>query len=279
MRQSKLATPYGVFSRAKVGAAAFPAVLCAGSDPAEIFSHSWNLNLVRSLKHRMNRPFVLATALAAGLASSPLLAQAPTAAAPAPTAAAPAAVAPTAVPAKVAIIAFEQGVVSTNEGQKALNDIQKKYEPKKTQIEGQGAEVESLQKQIQALPATTSDEERAKRLKDLDIKQKALQRDEEDAQNQYQSDLQEAYGKVAQKFGGAAVKYAHDNGFTVLLNVGQSQQALPTVLWFDPGTDITQAVINAYNVSSGVAAPPPPAPAPAHRTPAAAPKPATTPHQ
>jgi len=225
----------------------------------------------------MNRPFVLVTALAAGLASSPLLAQAP-AAAPAPAAAAPAAVAPTAVPAKVAIIAFEQGVVSTNEGQKALNDIQKKYEPKKAQIEAQSNEVESLQKQVQALPATTSDEERAKRLKDIDTKQKALQRDAEDAQNAYQSDLQEAYGKVAQKFGGAAVKYAHDNGFTVLLNVGQQQQQLPTVLWFDPGTDITQAVINAYNVSSGVAAPPPAAPAPVHHTPAAAPRPATTPH-
>jgi outer membrane protein len=228
----------------------------------------------------MNRPFVLATALAAGLAASPLLAQAPAAAAPAPATAAPAAVAPVAVPAKVAVIAFEQGVVSTNEGQKALNDIQKKYEPKKNAIDAQAAEVESLQKQVQALPATTSDEERAKRLKDIDTKQKALQRDAEDAQNAYQSDLQEAYGKVAQKFGGTAVKYAHDNGFTVLLNVGQQQQQLPTVLWWDPGIDITQAVINAYNVSSGVPAPPPPAPTPARRAPATtAPKPATTPHQ
>jgi outer membrane protein len=226
----------------------------------------------------MNRPFVLATALAAGLASSPLLAQAPTAAAPAPTAAAPAAVAPVAVPAKVATIAFEQGLVSTNEGQKAIADLGKKYEPKKASLDAQAAEVESLQKQVQALPATTSDEERAKRLKDIDTKQKLLQRDAQEAQEGYQSDEQEALGKIAQKFGGAAVKYAHDNGFNVLLNVGQSQQGLPTVLWWDPGTDITQAVINAYNVSSGVAAPPPAAPTPARRAPATTPKPATTPH-
>lgn len=227
----------------------------------------------------MNRTLVLASAMAVGLASSPLLAQAPAAAAPAPAAAAPAAVAPVAVPAKIAVIAFEQGVVSTNEGQKALNDLQKKYEPQKTALDAKAAEIESLQKQNQALPATTSDEERAKRLKDIDVKQKAYQRDAEDAQNQYQSDLQEAYGKVAQKFGGAAVKYAHDNGFTILLSAGPQQQSLPTVLWNDASIDITQAVINAYNVSSGVPAPAPAAPAPARRTtPPAAPKPAT-PHQ
>jgi outer membrane protein len=223
----------------------------------------------------MNRNLVFVTALAAGLASSSLLAQAPAAAAPAatPAPAAPVAVAPQAVPAKVAVIAFEQAVISTNEGQRALAEIQKKYEPKKAAIDTQAAEVESLQKQNQALPATTSDEERAKRLKDIDTKQKALQRDAEDAQNAYQSDLQEAYGKVAQKVGATAVKYVQDNGFTILLNVGGQQQASP-VLWFDQSkSDVTQAVVNAYNVASGVTAPPPSAPAPARRTPAAAPKP------
>jgi len=203
----------------------------------------------------MKRTFALTTALAAGLlslASTSLIAQA--AAAPAPAAA------PQAIPAKVAVIAFEQVVVATNEGQTAVANIQKKYEPKKAQIDAQNAEVESLQKQLQALPATTSDEERASRLKVIDTKQKALQRDAEDAQNGYQNDLQEAYGKVAQKVGAAAVKYAQDNGFTLLINAG-GQQANP-ILWWQPTTDISQAVVNAYNTSSGVAAPAPSAPRP-----------------
>jgi Skp family chaperone for outer membrane proteins len=222
----------------------------------------------------MNRTLVFATALATGLAASSLLAQAP-ATAPAPAAAptAPAAVAPQAIPAKVAIIAFEQGVVATNEGQKAVADVQKKYEPKKNAIDVQSTEIESLKKQYQALPATLSDEERAKRLKDIDTKQKEYQRDVEDAQNAYNSDVQEAYGKVAQKFGGTAVKYAQDHGFTILLNEG-GQQQLPTVLWWQHETDITQAVVNAYNVASGVAAPAPTAPAPRRTTPSA-----PTPHK
>jgi outer membrane protein len=186
----------------------------------------------------------------------------------APTAAA----APQALPAKVAIIAFEQAVIATNEGQKAVADIQKKYEPKKNTIDAQGKEVDSLKAQLQALPASASDDERASRLKVIDKKEKDLQHDAETAQTDYQSDLQEAYGKVAQKVGGTAVNYAKTHGFTLLLNVGGQQQANP-ILWFPEEIDVTQAVINEYNKVSGVAAPPPPAPTPARRTtPAAAPK-------
>lgn len=231
----------------------------------------------------MNRTLVLATALAAGLAVPSLTAQAATGAS--TGAAAPAAaVAPQAIPAKVAIIAFEQAVVATNEGQRAMADVQKKYEPQKTKIDAQAAELDSLKKQLQGLPTTTTDDERAKRMRTIDEKEKTLNRDAEDAQNAYQGDLQEAYGKVAQKVGAAAVKYAQDNGFTLMLNVGGNQQVPNPVLWFAQPTDITQAVVNAYNTSSGITAPPPSAPAPAaHHTttpagPGAAAHPATATH-
>lgn len=221
----------------------------------------------------MNRTFVVATALATGLAASSLVAQTTrsSAAHAATTASAPAEVKPQAIPAKIAIIAFEQGVIATNEGQRAVADIQKKYEPKKDAIEALSTEVDSLKKQYQALPANMSDQERASRLKNIDDKEKALQRNVEDAQNSYNQDVQEAYGKIAQKFGGTAVKYAQDHGFTVLLNEGGSQ-GLPTVLWWQRETDITQAVINAYNTASGVAPLPPQAPTPQHATPTAAPQ-------
>jgi outer membrane protein len=215
----------------------------------------------------MNRTLVLATALAAGLAVPTLTAQAATSAGTGAAPAANVAVTPQPIPAKVAIIAFEQAVVATNEGPRAMAEVQKKYEPQKSKIDGEAAEVDSLKKQAQGLPASTTDDERTRRLRTIDEKEKALNRDAEDAQNAYQGDLQEAYGKVAQKVGAAAVKYAQDNGFTLMLNVGGNQQTPNPVLWFAQPTDITQAVVNAYNTSSGVAAPPPSAPAPAaHRT-------------
>ena len=219
----------------------------------------------------MNRTLVFATVLAAGLVSSSVLAQesAPAAAAPAPAAQAPAAaVPPQAFPAKIAVIAFEQAAGATNEGQKIVADLRKKYEPKETDIKGRAAELDSLKKQLQALPATTPDDERAKRIKDIDTKDKHLQADYEELQNSEQSDFQEAFSKLMQKVGPVAVKYAQDNGFSLMLNVGGQQNQLPTVLWFDQKTDITQAVVNAYNTSSGVAAQPPAAPTPRRTAPA-----------
>ncbi|HTV09329.1 MAG TPA: OmpH family outer membrane protein [Candidatus Aquilonibacter sp.] len=210
----------------------------------------------------MNRTLVLATALAAGLAVPSISAQA---AAPAKPATAPANVKPEAIPAKVAIISFQQVVVATNEGQRAIADVQKKYEPQKQKIDAEGAEIDSLKKQVQSLPSTTTDEERASRLRTIDEKEKQLQRDEEDASNAYQGDLQDAFAKVAQKVGAAAVKYAQDNGFTMIVNIEPNQQAPNPIMWWEPGTDISQAVVNAYNASSGVAPPTPSAPAP-HRT-------------
>jgi Skp family chaperone for outer membrane proteins len=221
----------------------------------------------------MNRTLVLATALAAGLATTNLFAQTAPAASPAPEASAPAAP-PQAIPAKIAVIGFEQAAGATNEGQKLVVDLRKKYESKETEIKNRAAEVDSLKKQLQALPATTADDDRAKRIKDIDTKDKNLQRDYEDLQNSEQSDFQEGFGKLMQKVGPVAVKYSQDNGFTLLLNVGSQQNQLPTVLWFNQSTDITQAVVNAYNVSSGVAAPTPSAPTPTvhHTAPSTTPK-------
>jgi len=214
----------------------------------------------------MNRTLVLVSALGAGLSTAAAMAQ--TAAAPAPAASAPAATAPAntpppppqAVPAKIALIAFEQAVFATNEGQKAVQDVQKKFEPKKAQIDALGQEVESLKKQLQGAPATMTDEERATRLKNIDTKEKQLNRDAEDANNAYQADVQEAYGKVARKVSQTVQSYVAQNGYTLLLDVSNQQNS--NVMWAsqNPNIDITLAVVNAYNASSGVAAPPPAAP-------------------
>jgi outer membrane protein len=183
-------------------------------------------------------------------------------AAPAPHPAAPTAAAhaaPEAVPAKIALIAFEQAVFATNEGQRTVQDVQKKYQPKKAAIDALAQEVDSLKKQLQSAPATLSDDERATRLKDIDTKEKQLNRDAEDANTAYQSDLQEAYAKVAQKVSVTTKRYVSANGFTLLLDVSGQQS---NVMWALPTTDVTEAVIAAYNKESGIAAPPPSAPTP-----------------
>lgn len=210
----------------------------------------------------MNRTLVLVTGLAAGLTVSAGFAQT---AAPAAPAASPAVVAPQAVPAKIALIEFEQAAAATNEGQRSLQDLQKKYEPKKAQLDALAAEIDSLTKQLQAAPATMPEDERASRQRAIETKQKQYQRDGEDAQTSYGTDLQDAIGKVAQKMGPVVIQYVQKNGYTMLLD-NTGQQGGVSVLWTQAGTDISQAVVDAYNASSGVAAPVPSAPS-ATRTP------------
>jgi Skp family chaperone for outer membrane proteins len=107
-------------------------------------------------------------------------------------------------------------------------------------------------------------------MKEIDAKDKRLNHDAEDAQTAYNTDLQEAYSKVAAKVSVTLKKYVSDNGYTLLLDVSSQQS---NVMWANQSTDVTQAIVTAYNASSGVAAPVPSAPsAPA----ATRPRPSTT---
>jgi Skp family chaperone for outer membrane proteins len=207
----------------------------------------------------MNRTLALVTALAAGMTSAAGVAQtadqAPTTTASAPASAPAKAPAIQVVPAKIAIIEYEQVTAATNEGQRALQALQKKYEPQKNQLQTLQSEIESLTKQLQSAPATMSDDERASRARTIDLKQKQLQRDGDDATAAFNAELQETLGAVAKKVGPIVIKYVQDNGYTMLLD-NTGQQGGLSVLWTAPNTtDISQAVVDAYNASSGVAAP------------------------
>ncbi|MBS1813393.1 MAG: OmpH family outer membrane protein [Acidobacteria bacterium] len=219
------------------------------------------------MNHRL---FVTALTAGALSLSSVMIAQAAGPQAPAasaPAAAAPA-VKPEAIPAKIALIAFEQAVFATNEGQAAVAGVQKKYEPQRAKIEALGQEVDSLKKQLQAA-TNLSDEDRATRVRTIDTKEKQLNREGEDASTAYQQELQEAYGKVATKVADVMRQYVSQNGYTLLLDVSGQQSP---VMWAAQQTDITRAVIDAYNTKSGVAAPPPAAPRPSAQH-------STTPHK
>jgi outer membrane protein len=203
-------------------------------------------------------------------ASAPSAPAAPSSPAPQPAAKA-AAPAPQAVEAKIALIAFEDAVLATNEGQRVLQEIQKKYDPKKAEIESLSKEVDTLKQQYQSASATLSDADKAERLKAIDVKEKALNREAEDTQTAYSNEAQAAINKVAQKMGPTVVKYVQQNGYTMLWDSGSGEQPRGglTVMWVRDGTDISRAVVDAYNASSGVPPPVPAAPAPAASKPGA----------
>src|SRR6266567_1633590 len=208
---------------------------------------------------RMKRSLVFAVILASGFA---LTAAAQTPAAPsAPAAAAPAG------PPKIAVVAFQVAVGQTNEFQRNFADLQKKFDPKRQQLKALSDEVDNLTKQLQAQGDKLSEAERASRTKTIDDKKKQLQRDGEDAQNDFQQEMQETYAGVAAKVAELLNTYAQQHGYTLVLDGGQQEAAV--VLFASPSTDITKPIIEAYNQKSGVPAPPvqPAAAAPAPKTP------------
>jgi outer membrane protein len=224
----------------------------------------------------MKRSLTFVCILASGIGAT-ALAQASSAAIPsAPVPASAAAPAP--VTAKIAIIQFQQAVAATNEGQRDFAELRKKFEPKQTQLKTLSDEIDGLKKQLQTQGATLSESARADLTRQIDDKTKSLQRSAEDAQNDFQTETGETYQKVAEKVYQVLQAYATQAGYTLVLDASAQQSP---VLWANQGTDISQAVVEAYNQKSGIPAPTnatAPSTAPRSTAPARTPtKPATTP--
>jgi outer membrane protein len=205
----------------------------------------------------MKRSLALIVTLASGFVLS-AAAQTPAAAAPAGQA-------------KIAVIAFQVAVAQTNEGQRNFADLQKKYEPKRQQLKALAEEIDNLTKQLQAQGDKLNPAEQQSRAKTIDEKKKLLDRSAEDAQNDFQSEMSEVYNGLAAKVYDVLANYAQQQGYTVVFDATTNQQQAPIVLYASESTNITKQVIDAYNLKSGVPAPPPqPAGTPAPVRPAAA---------
>jgi len=203
--------------------------------------------------------------------ASSIVAAAQTPAAQKPAAQKPAAAVP--IPAaKVAVIAFQAAVTQTNEFQRDAADVEKKYDPRRLEIKTLSDEIDNLTKQLQAQDAQLSDGERASRARAIDEKKKKLDRETQDAQSDFQADMQQIINDVAGKVGTLMSDYAEKHGYTLVLDEGDQQAQ--TVLYALPAMDITREIIDAYNTKSGVPAPAPqaggqggldaPQPQPAH---------------
>jgi outer membrane protein len=197
------------------------------------------------------------------------VAQAATAPASAPAANAPA---PTAT-AKVGIVSIQDAIFATNEGKKEAEALNQKFAPKQAELKNLNDEVENLKKQLQTQGDKLSEEEKNARVRTIEVKQKSLQRNMEDAQNDYQQASQEVLNRIGTKMMTVLENYAKANGYSMILDVSNPQTP---VLWASPGSNITKELVDAYNAANPAAAPAagkpaaaakPPAPRPAAPTP------------
>jgi len=170
---------------------------------------------------------------------------------------------------KVGIVAIQAAIANSNEGKKELDTLQQRFSGKQTELKTLKDEVDNLTKQLQTQGDKLSEDERNNRVNALSSKQKILQRNGEDFQNEVQAAEQELINRLGAKMMVVLEKYATANGYGVILDVSNQQSA---VLWANQGTNITQQLIDAYNAQSPSA----PAAKPAGSSGAAANKPAGT---
>src|SRR6185312_12482184 len=134
--------------------------------------------------------------------------------------------------------------------------------------------IENDKKQLQAQQDKLNDEERAKRVRDIETKQKSLQRQLDDAQTDFQQQQSELGNRIANKMIEIIDKYAKANNLAMIIDVSGQQSP---ILWASEQVNITPAIVEAYNTASGIAAPPAAANAPSAVKPSSTTRPATTP--
>ena len=211
--------------------------------------------------------FVLTTVLYGVALGALAHAQAPAAA---PPVAPPAASA--AAPTKIAVINFADAMGRTKEGQKGGAEINNKFGPKKQDFDRRQTEIEQLTDKLNKGRATMSDD--AQRILAADIQKKStdLKRFGEDSQNEMDTDEQKLSAEIQQKMYPILQQYAVQNGYAVVLNVGEQSP----VLWAANATNITDVIVALYDQQHPADVPkatgPPAVPtAPAAKTPPVAP--------
>ncbi len=185
---------------------------------------------------------------------------------------------------KIVTINIQDAILACNEGQRDFEALNKKLEPKQTELKNMNDEVESLKKQLNDGGAKLTDDARGNLVKQIEQKQKALERAVQDARDEAQNQQQEIGNRILQKMGPVIIKYAADKQLGLIVDTSNPWPNGP-VLWAAPSVDITKAIVDAYNVQSGVPAPARPAASttkpsttkPVATTPASKPATTTTP--
>jgi outer membrane protein len=153
---------------------------------------------------------------------------------------------------RIGIINIQNAIVMTNEGRRDLEALQKKFEPTQTTLNNLNLEIDNLKKQLQTQSEKLNEQARADMVKNIETKQKTLQRQAEDAQADFQAQQNDIANRVGGKLLEVLDKFAKQNGYSVVIDVSSQQSP---VLWAAQNTDVTQEIVNAYNAQSGVPAP------------------------
>ena len=166
---------------------------------------------------------------------------------------------------------MQSALLTTQDGQTAQAELKKKFEPREQEFQKRQTGLQAKQAQYQKAANTMSEAAKGAAEREIDNLQRALQRDNEDAQQDFQAEENRILTPLLQKMQNIINKYASDNQISMVVDASRQQNNL---IYADPAADITKAIVLLYNQAPAAGAPAAAAPRPVTAAPAA-PRPAT----
>lgn len=148
---------------------------------------------------------------------------------------------------KTAVINFEGAIVGTKDGQKAAQALTTKFGPRRKELNDRQAEISSLNDQLRKGSNTMSQDAQAQLEREIQSKNTRLQRDEQDAQDEWNTEQQRLLQGLGQRMIAVITKYAKDNGYSVVMD---NSNPNGPILYSASAIDITQDIISLYDKTS-----------------------------
>jgi outer membrane protein len=150
---------------------------------------------------------------------------------------------------KIATINVSQAIASTAEGKADAAQLQSQFAPRTTELQNISKQIDDLTTKARTGANTLSDDEKARIQAQINQLQQSGQRKQQDLNEDQQAAEQDMIETIGRKLEGVLSKYAADNGYAVVLDVGSQQTS---VFWSAPSSDITQQVITLYDAANPV---------------------------
>ncbi|HVA65213.1 MAG TPA: OmpH family outer membrane protein, partial [Terriglobales bacterium] len=130
-----------------------------------------------------------------------------------------------------------------------------RFAPRTTEIQNDQKQLAGLQKQLADGGNTMSQQAKDELSSEIQTKQRDYQQAAQNAQSDYQNAQADMMNTVGTKMMAVLKSYAVQHGYTAVIDV-----SLPwpqsTVLYYNPGTEITAEIVKLYDQAHPVAAAP-----------------------
>jgi len=162
-----------------------------------------------------------------------------------PAAAAPAAAAP-AGPIRIAVIDTEKILLSSNAGKKAVADLKKLQEQRENDLRTRAQEVKDLQTKINDGRLSLAQDKLADLSKQLEEKDIALRRAQDDANRELTKKRDEMLGQIDDRVMPVINQVGKELGYTLIFRKFESG-----LIYADDAIDITSVVIQRLDSAAG----------------------------